>query len=91
MLRTVEDGVEVTVWVVAGATRPGLAGRHGDALKVRVGPPPEGGRATAAVLDLLSSATGRSATLVSGTSSRRKRVLLHAISLEEARVALGGG
>jgi hypothetical protein len=91
MLRKVDGGVEVTVWVVPGASSAGIAGRHGDALKVRVTPPPEGGRATDAVVELLASATGRPASLLSGAGSRRKRVLLAGGDLEEVRQRLGAG
>lgn len=91
MLRATDGGVEVTVWVVPGASRPGIAGRHGDALKVRVTPPPEDGRATDAVLSLLAAATGHPASLVSGGRSRTKRILLSGAHLEEVRLVLGGG
>jgi uncharacterized protein (TIGR00251 family) len=65
--------------VSPGARRPGIAGRHGDAWKVRVAEPPEDGRANEAVLRLLAEALDvpRSAVaLVSGHSSRDKIVVL---------------
>jgi len=68
--------------VSPGARRPGIGGRHGDAWKVRVSAPPEGGRANEAVLDLLADALdvsrGRLA-LVSGHSSRDKVVVLNGL------------
>ena len=62
--------------VQPGAGRSAVVGRHGDALKVKVGAPPEGGRANEAVLGLLASALGVDAaalTLESGATSRAKR------------------
>ena len=65
--------------VSPGARRPGFAGRHGDAWKVRVAEPPEGGRANEAVLRLLAETLDvprGSVALVSGYSSRDKIVTL---------------
>jgi uncharacterized protein (TIGR00251 family) len=91
VLRAVDDGVEVTLWVVPGASSESISGRHGNALKVRVTPPPERGRATEAAVNLLSTVTGRPASLVSGGGSRRKRVLLHGAQLDEVRSLLEPG
>jgi uncharacterized protein (TIGR00251 family) len=71
--------------VSPGARRPGIAGRHGDAWKVRVAEPPENGRANEAVLRLLADTVGvprARVTLVSGHSSREKIVVLD--GLEQA-------
>ena len=65
--------------VAPGARRPGIAGRHGDAWKVRVAAPPEDGRANEAVLDLLAGALHvprARVRLVSGHASRDKIVVL---------------
>ena len=67
------------------ARRPGIAGRHGDAWKVRVSEPPEGGRANEAVLRLLAEALDvprATVALVSGHASRDKIVVLD--GLEQA-------
>ncbi len=78
--------------VVPGATRPGVVGRHGDAWKVRVSAPPEGGRANDAVLELLADTLDlarRDVSLASGASSRDKVVLLEGVEgdVVEARLA----
>ena len=72
--------------VSPGARRPGFAGRHGDAWKVRVSEPPEDGRANEAVLRLLAETLDlprASVSLVSGHASRDKIVML--AGLEQAR------
>ena len=71
--------------VSPGARRPGFAGRHGDAWKIRVAEPPEDGRANDAVLRLLAETLDvprASLDLVSGHSSRDKIVMLE--GLEQA-------
>jgi uncharacterized protein (TIGR00251 family) len=74
------------VRVSPGARRPGIAGRHGDAWKVRVAEPPEDGRANEAVLRLLAETLGvprARVTLVSGHSSRDKIVVLDGVEQEQ--------
>jgi uncharacterized protein (TIGR00251 family) len=68
--------------VSPGSRRPGIAGRHGDAWKVRVAAPPEDGRANEAVLRLLAETLDvprSSVALVSGQTSRNKIVVLHGV------------
>ena len=63
--------------VAPGATRAGVVGRHGEAWKVRVTAPAEGGRANDAVVRLLAETFAvprTSVTLVSGHSTRDKIV-----------------
>src|SRR5436190_18465647 len=65
--------------VSPGAGRAKIVGRHGDAWKVRVTPPPEHGRANEAVLRLLATALAvprEAVSLVSGHSGRDKIVEL---------------
>ena len=72
--------------VAPGAMRAGIVGRHGDAWKVRVAAPAEGGRANDAVVRLLAEtfAVPRTAvTLVSGHGSRDKIVELAGIDPED--------
>ncbi len=78
IVRVLADGaVEVRVLVVPGASRSSVVGRHGDALRLRIAAPAEGGRANRAVIDLLAAELGlRSGDLelVAGAASRTKRV-----------------
>ena len=65
--------------VMPGARRAGIVGRYGEAWKVRVAAPPEGGRANAAVVRLLAETLElprESVTLVSGHGTRDKVVEL---------------
>jgi uncharacterized protein (TIGR00251 family) len=65
--------------VAPGASRAGVVGRHGDAWKLRVAAPPEGGRANDAVIRLLADTLAvprASVTLVSGHGARDKIVEL---------------
>ncbi|HEY3018036.1 MAG TPA: DUF167 domain-containing protein [Gaiellaceae bacterium] len=69
----------VRLRVTPGAARAGVVGRHGDAWKVRVAVPPEGGRANEAVVRLLAetlSVPREAVTLVSGHGGRDKIVEL---------------
>ena len=78
------DGVRVAVKVTPGARRPGVAGLvvdvgEGVRLAVRVSAPAEGGRANAALIDLLARRWGvaaRRIDIVQGGSARRKQLLV---------------
>jgi uncharacterized protein YggU (UPF0235/DUF167 family) len=83
--------------VAPGAARaPGIVGRHGEGWKVRVGAPPERGKANDAVRTLLSDVLAvprSSVTIVSGGGSRDKIVELTGIEPDEIerRLATAGG
>jgi len=84
------DDIDIVlrVHVQPGAGRTMVVGRHGDALKVKVAAPPEGGRANAAVTDLLASTLGVPASgvdQVSGTANRSKRFRIGPVDLEVVR------
>ena len=86
----------VRVRVAPGASRAGIVGRHGEAWKVRVAAPPEGGRANAAVVRLLAetlSVPREAVTLVSGHGGRDKIVELAGIgpSQIERRLSSAAG
>jgi uncharacterized protein len=74
------------VHVQPGAGKTAVKGRYGDALKVSVGAPPEGGRANKAVADLLAEVLGIKAAkvkLVGGDTSRSKRFQLDGLAIED--------
>jgi uncharacterized protein (TIGR00251 family) len=80
--------IMLRVQVQPGAGRSAVVGRHGDALKLKVGAPPEGGRANEAVTALLSTTLGVSRDairLTSGATSRTKRFRIGPVALAETR------
>jgi uncharacterized protein (TIGR00251 family) len=89
VLTEVEDGILLTVWVVPGARRDEVVGTHGDALKVRVAAPAEGGKANEAMLRLLSRRVGATCRLQRGATSRKKTVLVEGNDASEVARALG--
>ena len=77
--------------VTPGARRSGIVGRYGEAWKVRVAAPPEGGRANAAVVLLLAETLElprESVTLVSGHGTRNKVVELEGLAPEQVEERL---
>jgi len=69
-----------------------VVGRHGEAWKVRVAAPPEGGRANEAVVRLLADTLGlprRDVAIVAGHGARDKVVTLIGIDAEELEARLG--
>lgn len=73
----------VAVIVVPRASRTVVDGEHDGLLRVRLAAPPVDGAANAALLEHLARLCGlprRAASLVSGDSSRRKRVRLAGIT-----------
>jgi hypothetical protein len=87
-----EVDIVLRVHLQPGAGRSAIVGRHGDALKIKVAAAPEGGRANEAVLDMLASVLGvakSGVSLVSGASSRSKRVRIGPVSLDVVRRVIG--
>lgn len=83
-LREASGDLYLHVWVVPGSSRRGLAGTHGDKLKLRVASPPEDGRANREVKEQLESTLGMDVELVRGMSSRHK-VFKVAATADDAR------
>jgi uncharacterized protein (TIGR00251 family) len=80
--------ITLTLHIQPGAKKTELAGRHGDALKIRLAAPPVDGKANAALLKFVAEALHlpRSAvSLKSGQTSRRK--VLEVIGAEAEQVA----
>jgi hypothetical protein len=86
------DDVLIRVKVVPGASRDSISGVLGDRLKVRVSAPPEAGRASRAVCDLIAAALSvkpGSVSIERGRTSREKLVRVRAITPALAAAALG--
>ena len=92
MIERTATGIRLRLHVQPRASRSELAGRHGDAIKVRLTAPPVDGAANEALLRFLASQlqVPRSAlSLVAGGSGRSKVVAIEAITAEDASRRLG--
>ena len=82
-----DDGsVDLRVHVQPGAGKTRVQGRYGDALKVSVGAPPQGGRANKAVTELLAAllgVKGDGVQLVAGDTNRAKRFRIKGVEVED--------
>jgi uncharacterized protein (TIGR00251 family) len=87
------DGVILRLHIQPGAKKTEIAGLHGEALKIRLAAPPVDGKANASLIEFLARQLGVSKSaveLVSGETSRAKRVRIDGISADAARARLRG-
>lgn len=82
------DGPRVLLSVHAqpGASKTGIAGEHGGALKIRVAAPPVDGRANLELIDFLARRLHLRKSdieLASGAASRQKVFRINAVSLDD--------
>ena len=76
---------EFDVRVAPGSSRSEVRGLHAGGLKVAVRAPPEKGRANAEVIEVLAEFFGlpeRQVTVISGETSKQKRVRVTGISAQ---------
>ena len=81
----------LTLHIQPGAKTTAVQGKHGDALKVRLAAPPVDGKANQALLAFLADQLGlakRDIELVSGQSSREKRVRISNCSADALRALM---
>ena len=84
-------GIRLALKVVPGASRDRVVGELGDALKLAVSKPPEGGAANRAVVKLLARALDvaeANITLVRGHAGARKEVLVAGLTMQEISARL---
>lgn len=87
-LRSGAGRITLTLHIQPGAKRTEVAGRYGDALKIRLAVPPVDGKANAALIEFVAERLGlaRSAvSLKSGQTSRRKVLEILAPPLDAAQ------
>ncbi|MBN1254369.1 MAG: YggU family protein [Deltaproteobacteria bacterium] len=87
-----EVSVTLKIHLQPRASRNGIDGVHGDALKVKVTSPPLEGRANKAVKKLLAEQLGLSPSqveIIAGQRSREKLVRVSGLSRTEVERALG--
>jgi uncharacterized protein (TIGR00251 family) len=91
MIRPTSTGVELDVRVIPRARRTEISGTRDNALLVRVAVPPVEGAANDAVIELLAAACHvprRAIRLVSGESSRHKRIAIEGVTPDQIRAAI---
>ncbi len=83
-IRAGARGAVLNVYVQPGASRSGVAGRYGTALKLRVAAPPVDGAANEAVLELLSTMLQipkSSLQIIRGVTARKKQVSVRGLGV----------
>ena len=81
-----DDRITLTLHIQPGARKTEIAGRHGDALKIRLAAPPVDGKANEALLRFVAETLHlpkSSVALKSGQTSRRKVVEVTGATAEE--------
>ena len=85
------DGVVLTLHIQPGAKKTEIVVLHGEALKIRLAAPPVDGKANACLLAFLAERLGvpkSRVELVSGETSRAKRVHIDGVEPSAARACL---
>lgn len=93
MVTTSNGNVRFAVHVQPRASRSEIAGRHGNALKVRLQSPPVDGQANEELVNFLSEKLGvsrRSVRIIGGLSSRAKTVEVAGVSVESVSALAEG-
>jgi hypothetical protein len=83
--------VALRLHIQPGAKKTEVAGLHGEALKIRLAAPPVDGKANACLIAFLANQLGvakASITLMSGDTSRVKRVRINGVGAALVREAL---
>lgn len=83
------DGAVLSLRIVPRAAKNAIQGEHGDALKVRLCAPPVDGVANSALVEFLAEAFALPRArvhLLSGATSRNKRVLLAGVAATQVRL-----
>lgn len=89
-----DRGVILRLHIQPGAKKTEVVGLYGDALKIRLAAPPVDGKANACLIAFLADQLGvpkTAITLVSGDTSRAKRVRIDGLDPARARRSFGIG
>jgi uncharacterized protein (TIGR00251 family) len=90
-VRAVAGGAELRVHVQPGVSRPGLAGLHGQALRIRLRARAVEGAANRELLEQLADALGvrrADLSIAAGEHGRAKRVVVRGLAADEVRARL---
>ena len=92
-IRPIAGGVIIDVHVIPRASKSEVGGTRGDAMLVRLKAPPVEGAANAELIEILASrlrVSRRAVTIVTGDTSRRKRVKVMGLDVATAEARLTG-
>ncbi|MEJ2230703.1 MAG: DUF167 domain-containing protein [Nitrospirales bacterium] len=85
------EGVEIRIHIQPRVSKTGIVGLYGQALKIRIAAPPVGGQANAELCRFLARQLGvpqQFVQVISGFSSRQKRVFIKGRTLSEIEAGL---
>jgi uncharacterized protein (TIGR00251 family) len=85
------EGVELRIHIQPRASKTEIVGLHGEALKIRIASPPVDGQANAELCRYLARYVGvaqQNVQLISGVSSRQKRVFIKGRTLIEIEASV---
>lgn len=85
------EGVEIRIHLQPRASNTEIVGLYGEAVKIRIAAPPVDGRANAELCRFLARQLGlpqESVRVISGVSSRQKRVFIRGRTLAEIGASL---
>ena len=88
----VSGGIELDVLVVPRSSKNQIVGEHDGRLKIQLNAPPVDGEANAALVQFLAKTLGlkkKDVAIVSGETSRRKRIRVNGISAAALQAAIG--
>ena len=88
------EGVEIRIHIQPRASKTEIVGLYGNALKIRIAAPPVDGQANAELSRFLARQLGipqQYVQLISGLSSRQKRIFVKGKTLAETGVCLTQG
>ncbi|MFO0811020.1 MAG: DUF167 domain-containing protein [Gemmataceae bacterium] len=91
MIAEREGGVVLSVRAQPNARKTGVLGERAGALRLAVAAPPDGGRANAALIELvreLFDLKRSQVELLAGATARDKAILLRGVTAAEARLKL---
>jgi uncharacterized protein (TIGR00251 family) len=91
--KEVPEGIILSVRAQPGARKDEIVGKWADSIKVRVTAPPEKGKANEAIIKLLAKKLGLkkpAISLISGETSREKKILLQGVSCAELETLCKG-
>jgi uncharacterized protein (TIGR00251 family) len=93
VIRPIAGGVIIDVRVMPRASKSEVSGTRGDAVVVRLKTPPVDGAANAELIEILASrlqVSRRAVAMVTGETSRRKRVKVMGLDVATAEARLTG-